>query len=89
MRMASQLSKAVFIRFSPLNDLSAEHVVRGKILIMALMLGHIEVMDLFHAEPCREYLASCFTHAVVVAVSISFASNAAHCGCNLLVKDLV
>ena len=43
-----QERKAVFIRFSPLNDLSAEHVVTGKvqrILINALMLGYIEVVS--------------------------------------------
>ena len=33
------------------------------------------------------YLASCFAHAVVVAVSTSFDSNAAHSGCNLLMED--
>ena len=40
--------KAVFIRFSSLNDLSAEHVVTGKvhmILIRALILGYIEVVS--------------------------------------------
>ena len=57
--------KAVFIRFSPLNDLSAEPVMTGKVhmtLIRALILGYIEVVCL-RAMQGRGYLASCFHHA--------------------------
>ena len=64
--------KGVFIRFNPLNDLSAEHVVTGKVHMIrtsALTFGNIEVVCLRAilgvpgklASPC---CCCCFTHFI-------------------------
>ena len=87
--MCKSERKAVFIRFSPLNDLSAEHVVTGKvhmILISALMFGNIEVVCL-RAMPGGTWQV-CFSMLLLLLLPLYFPTiQLTACGFNLLMED--